>query len=162
MTEMTPIIVAIVGAAVGIGGLLIVMMRVLAGTIKRESTATNKRIDDLRTELKGDIQSLERTLTKRIDDVKTDLASRIDDVKTDLGSRIDDAKTEAGNRTDDLKSDLASRIDETNRQLGALRTETQQGFENVHRELGEHRERMAKLEGSLDGFLAGRRDRDAA
>ncbi|MCY3731340.1 MAG: hypothetical protein OXF98_08360 [Rhodospirillaceae bacterium] len=27
---------------------------------------------------------------------------------------------------------------------------------------GENRERMAKLEGSLEGFLAGRRDRDAA
>ena len=36
-----------------------------------------------------------------------------------------------------------------------------QRFDQVHRELGENRERMAKLEGSLDGFLAGRRDRDA-
>ena len=51
-----------------------------------------------------------------------------------------------------MKTDLASRIDETNRHMGALRTETQQGFEQVHRELGEHGERMAKL----DGFLAGR------
>ena len=33
-----------------------------------------------------------------------------------------------------------------------------QGFEQVICELGENRERMAKL----DGFLAGRRDRDAA
>ena len=37
-----------------------------------------------------------------------------------------------------------------------------QRFDQVSRELGENRERMAKLEGSLDGFLAGRRDRDAA
>ena len=118
MTETTPIIVAIVGAAVGIGSLLMVMMRVLAGTITRESAATNKRIDDLRTDINTRIDGLERTLDKRIDD--------------------------------------------TNRNLGALRTETQQGFEQVNRELGEHRERMAKLEGSLDGFLAGRRDRDAA
>ena len=39
----------------------------------------------------------------------------------------------AGGRIDDLKTDLNTRI-----------------------------ERMAKLEGSLEGFLAGRRDRDAA
>ena len=35
-------------------------------------------------------------------------------------------------------------------------------FDDVNRELADLRERMAKLEGSLDGFLAGRRDRDAA
>ena len=35
-------------------------------------------------------------------------------------------------------------------------------FDAVLREIGELRERMAKLEGSLEGFLAGWRDRDAA
>ena len=35
-------------------------------------------------------------------------------------------------------------------------------LDQVQRELGDNRERMAKLEGSLEGFLAGRRDRDAA
>ena len=37
-----------------------------------------------------------------------------------------------------------------------------QRFDQINRELGENRERMAKLEGSLNGFLAGRLDRDAA
>ena len=46
--------------------------------------------------------------------------------------------------------------------VSELTSEMHQGFEQVNRELGENRERMAKLEGSLDGFLAGRRDRDAA
>ena len=32
----------------------------------------------------------------------------------------------------------------------------------VLHELAELRERMAKMEGSLEGFLAGRRDRDTA
>ena len=40
--------------------------------------------------------------------------------------------------------DMNNRIDENGRQIGDLR------------------ERMAKLEGALEGFLAGRRDRDAA
>lgn len=35
-------------------------------------------------------------------------------------------------------------------------------FDETIREIAEQRERMARLEGSLDGFLAGRRDRDAA
>ena len=35
-------------------------------------------------------------------------------------------------------------------------------FDQVQRELGDLRERMARLEGALDGFLAGRRDRDVA
>ena len=158
MTETTPVIVAIVGAAVGIGGLLIVMMRVLAGTITRESAATNKRIDDL----KGDMQGLKTELKADMQGLKTELNNRIDGLERTLNKRIDDVKSDLSTRIDDVKTDLSSRIDETNRQLSALRTEMQQGFEHVHRELGEHRERMAKLEGSLDGFLAGRRDRDAA
>ena len=35
-------------------------------------------------------------------------------------------------------------------------------FDTVLREIAELRERMAKMEGSLEGFLAGRRDRNAA
>ena len=35
-------------------------------------------------------------------------------------------------------------------------------FDGVIRELADLRERMAKLEGALDGFLAGRRDGNAA
>lgn len=35
-------------------------------------------------------------------------------------------------------------------------------FDNLQQQIGELRERMAKLEGSLEGFLAGHRDRNAA
>ena len=136
MTETTTIILAIVGTGVTVGGVLVTMGRMLNATITREFNATNKRIDDAKTDL-----------NERIDGLKTDLNTRIDDLKSDLSKRMDETN---------------SRVDETNQELRALRAETQQGFENVHRDLGEQRERMAKLEGSLDGFLAGRRDRDAA
>ncbi len=73
----------------------------------------------------------------------------------------------------EIKADLTARIDDTNQQINSMRTETNRRFESltsemhqrfdrVHQALAENRERMAKLEGSLDGFLAGRRDRDAA
>ena len=62
----------------------------------------------------------------------------------------------------DVKADLGARIDDTNRRFDSLKSEMHQRFDRVHQELAENRERMAKLEGSLDGFLAGRRDRDAA
>ena len=35
-------------------------------------------------------------------------------------------------------------------------------FDGMAREFADLRERMARLEGALEGFLAGRRDRDAA
>ncbi len=62
----------------------------------------------------------------------------------------------------EMKADLSARIDDTNRRFESLASEMHQRFDRVHHELAENRERMAKLEGSLDGFLAGRRDRDAA
>ena len=47
-------------------------------------------------------------------------------------------------------------------EVKTLTSDMHQRFDQITRELGENRERMAKLEGSLEGFLAGRRDRDAA
>ena len=71
----------------------------------------------------------------------------IRELRRDLNQRID--KTEK--RIDDLAKDINKRFDDVNKR-----------FDNINRELADQRERMAKLEGSLEGFLAGRRDRDAA
>ena len=65
-------------------------------------------------------------------------------------------------RIDTTNQEINSLRTETNRRFESLTSEMHQRFDRVHHELGENRERMAKLEGSLDGFLAGRRDRDAA
>ena len=48
------------------------------------------------------------------------------------------------------------------RGLGKRFDDVHKRFDQVQRELGDLRERMARLEGALDGFLAGRRDRDVA
>lgn len=48
------------------------------------------------------------------------------------------------------------------REMNDLAGSMDERFDQVARELAGLRERMAGLEGSLDGFLAGRRDRDAA
>ena len=114
MSGTATIVVSIVGAAVGIIGVLGLMLRILATNVTREFQAGAQRISEL---------------------------------KTDLSRRIDDTN---------------KRIDDTNQRIENLATEMHQRFDRVHQELGENRERMAKLEGSLEGFLAGRRDRDAA
>ena len=68
------------------------------------------------------------------------LTTRIDG----MTSRIDNLTTEANRRFETLTNDMHKR------------------FDQVNRELAENRERMAKLEGALESFLAGRRDRDPA
>ena len=90
------------------------------------------------------LRNLRTDLTKGIADLKSDLSNRIEDVKSDLSNRIDDVKSDLSNRIDDLKHDTNHRLDK------------------IDHGLAEQRERMAKLEGSLEGFLAGRHDRDAA
>ena len=69
----------------------------------------------------------------------------------------------------DLKSDVNTRFSEmnqrfseTNQGVANLANDMNRRFDEVNRELADNRERMAKLEGALEGFLAGRRDRDAA
>ena len=54
------------------------------------------------------------------------------------------------------------RLDGMNKRFDELNKQFNDRFDQVQRGLGDRRERMAKLEGALEGFLAGRRDRDAA
>ena len=46
--------------------------------------------------------------------------------------------------------------------LNAFRAETGTRFDGIAREFADVRERMARLEGVMDGLVTGRRDRDAA
>ena len=64
-----------------------------------------------------------------------------------------------------LRSDirkLQDRLDATAKALNERLDAMNPRFDAVLREIADLRERMAKMEGSLEGFLAGRRDRDAA
>ena len=54
------------------------------------------------------------------------------------------------------------RLDATAKALNERLDAMNPRFDTVLREIANLRERMAKMEGSLEGFLAGRRDRDAA
>ena len=82
----------------------------------------------------------------------------IRELRRDLNLRID--RTEK--RIDDLAKDFGKRFDEVNKRFDKRFDEVNKRFDDINRELADLRERMAKLEGSLEGFLAGRRDRDAA
>ena len=66
----------------------------------------------------------------------------------------------------ELRREMNERFEDINKrvtdEIKTLTGDMHQRFDQVARELGENRERMAKLEGALEGFLAGRRDRDAA
>ena len=64
---------------------------------------------------------------------------------------MDARMNESVKRMDELETDEKSRF-----------AEMDQRFDQVTRELADNRERMAKLEGALEGFPAGRRGRDAA
>ncbi len=69
----------------------------------------------------------------------------------DQNKRIDNVNSEMNRRFDNVNSEMNRRFDTMN-----------QRFDETTRLIGELRDRTGKLEGTLEGFLAGRRDRDAA
>ena len=91
-----------------------------------------------------------------------DLKESMNDRLANTTKQIDELKTDTTKQIDELKTDINSRFTETNRRFDNLTNEMNRRFDEVNRELADNRERMAKLEGSLEGFLAGRRDREAA
>ena len=75
--------------------------------------------------------------------------------------RADRQRKETNDRIDAVNKrfdDVDKRFDDVNRRFD----DVNRRFDETMREMAEQRERMARLEGALDGFLAGRRDRDAA
>ena len=97
--------------------------------------------------LRADMGRMETRLNSRIDGVETGLNTRIDGVKTGLSAHIDGAKTELNTRNDGVEANLTSRIERVG-----------QGNMDL-------RERMARVEGMLDGLrdsITGRDRRDAA
>ena len=80
----------------------------------------------------------------------------------DLQENMNARMTAASNQVNELTADTTKHIDELKTEMRGRFAEMNQRFDQVNHELADNRERMAKLEGSLEGFLAGRRDRDAA
>ena len=97
--------------------------------------------------LRADMGRMEARLTSRIDGVETQLTARIDGVETQLTARIEGVETQLTARIDGVETQLTGRIG---------------GLEQGNIDL---RERMARIEGMLDGLrdsIAGRDRRDAA
>ena len=89
-----------------------------------------------------------RKLHDRLDATAKGFNERLDATAKDFNERLDAAARGFNERLDASIRDIHERMDKR--------------FDAVLRELADLRERMAKMEGSLEGFLAGRRDRDAA
>ena len=90
------------------------------------------------------------------------LRADVRNLRQDVKQRVDGLKQDIDQRVDDLKAEIVKSVENIDRRFDGLTRDMNKRFDEVNRELADQRERMAKLEGSLEGFLAGRRDRDAA
>ncbi len=79
---------------------------------------------------------------------------RIDDLNTDMNRRFENVDR----RFDTMNGEMNRRFDDVNKRFDAMN----QRFDETTLLIGELRDRTGKLEGTIEGFLAGRRDRDAA
>ena len=98
---------------------------------------------------------------KRIDDMNSEMNRRFDTMNSEMNRRFDTMNSEMNRRFENVDK----RFDEVNRQFSEVnaRFDTMnQRFDETTLLIGELRDRTGKLEGTLEGFLAGRRDRDAA
>ena len=98
---------------------------------------------------------------KRIDDINSEMNRRFDTTNSEMNRRFDTMHSEMNRRFENVDK----RFDEVNRQFSEVnaRFDTMnQRFDETTLLIGELRDRTGKLEGTLEGFLAGRRDRDAA
>lgn len=100
-----------------------------------------------------------RKLHDRLDTTSKDFSGRLDALSKDFNERLDAFAKDFNERLDGTAKGFNERLDASIRDI---HDRLDKRFDAVLREMADLRERMAKMEGSLDGFLAGRRDRDAA
>ena len=84
-----------------------------------------------------------------------DLRRNLNALRTDMNKRFDNVNDSMNKRFDNVNDSMNKRFDNVNDSMNKR-------FDNVNGEFADQRERMAKLEGALEGFLAGLRDRNAA
>ena len=84
-----------------------------------------------------------------------DLRRDLNALRADMNKRFDSVNDNMNKRFDSVNDNMNKRFDSVNDSMNKR-------FDNVNGELADQRERMAKLEGALEGFLAGLRDRNAA
>ena len=83
---------------------------------------------------------------------------RIDNLNTDMNRRFETMNGEMNRRFESMNGEMNRRFDEVNKRFDTMN----QRFDETTLLIGELRDRTGKLEGTLEGFLAGRPDRDAA
>ena len=84
-----------------------------------------------------------------------DLRRDLNALRSDMNKRFDNVNENMNKRFDNVNEN-------TNRRFDNVNENTNKRFDNVNGELADQRERMARLQGALEGFLAGQRDRNAA
>ena len=87
--------------------------------------AVEKRLSDINGHLVDQSRRIDET-NKRIDEVRTELTGRIDEVRTELSERIDEVRTELTGRIDATNN----RIDQLTFQVGKIAQE----MERIKRE----------------------------
>ena len=91
---------------------------------------------------------------KRIDDLNTDMNRRFEAMNSEMNRRFNNVDA----RFDTMNGEMNRRFDEVNHRFDTMN----QRFDETTLLIGELRDRTGRLEGTLEGFLAGRRDRDVA
>ncbi len=84
-----------------------------------------------------------------------DLRRDLNALRADMNKRFDSVNDSMNKRFDSVNDSMNKRFDSVNDGMNKR-------FDNLNGELADQRERMARLEGALEGFLAGLRDRNAA
>jgi gas vesicle protein len=87
------------------------------GDLMTLENSLSSRLAAVESRLDAKIDSVANELTNRIDTVKTEVSTRIDTVKTELATRIDTVKTELATRIDTVKTELATRIETLKNEL---------------------------------------------
>ena len=101
---------------------------------------------------------------KRIDDMNTEMNRRFENMSSEMNRRFEnvDKRFDEVNRrfehVDRRFDDVNRRFDDVNARFDTMN----QRFDETTLLIGELRDRTGRLEGTLEGFLAGRGDRDAA
>ena len=115
--------------------------------------------------LRADIGRLETRLTARGEEREARLTTRGEELEARLTARSEELEARLTARSEELEARLTARIEGVETRIEGVQKDLSARIDRVERSNIDLRERMARIEGMLDGLrdsIAGRDRRDAA
>ena len=144
-------LIGVIAAAIALGTLIFQQSRSNRNDARRESSLLREELGVLRAQV-GTCAT-----KKGLDGLRAEMNAGTDTLRAEMKTGLDGMRAEMNAGDEALRAEMKAGDEALRGEIGGLRTEMQTGFKELNTRVGTVEQRLAKVEGVIEGlFLSGR------